>query len=120
MLKPDEVSRAFSALAQQSRLAALHMLVTRHADGMCPGDLSRELGIVPATLSFHLKALTSAGLISAQPNGRQLIYRADLARIRALSQYLTETCGGSEAARCFGDLDTPKNRINSRQGAMHD
>lgn len=120
MLKPGEVSRAFSALAQETRLAALHMLIAHHADGMCPGELSRQLGIVPATLSFHLKALARVGLISAQPNGRQLIYRADLARIRALTQYLTETCGRREAAGCFEDEDTPENRINSRQGAIHD
>ena len=54
--------------------------------------LAESLGIPPATLSFHLKELTSAGLVTQERASRNLIYRAAYERVNALLGYLTENC----------------------------
>lgn len=91
---------ALAALAQGSRLALFRRLVELGPDGAVPGELSRSLGLAPATLSFHLKTLVQAGLIEAEPRGRFIHYRADFGRMRALVAYLTENCCGGHASQC--------------------
>lgn len=81
-----------AALAQPSRLAAFRALVVAGPDGLTPGVLAEQLGLPAATLSFHLKALTHAGLVDATRDGRHLIYRADFARMNALLGFLTDNC----------------------------
>ena len=60
--------------------------------GLTPGALCAQLGLAPSALSFHLKELANAGLVTAEPNGRHLIYRPDYRRMNALLAYLTEHC----------------------------
>lgn len=91
---------ALAALAQESRLAVFRRLVERGPDGEFPGGLADALGIAPATLSFHLKALAHAGLVEAEAAGRNIRYRANFATMRALLAYLTRNCCGGDASRC--------------------
>lgn len=83
---------ALSALAQETRLAAYRLLVQAGADGLAAGRIADALGVSPATLSFHLKALHQAGLIAAEQDSRYVIYRADYTHMSALMGYLTEHC----------------------------
>jgi len=83
---------ALAALAQAQRLRAFRALVTAGAEGMTPGLLATRLGIGASALSFHLKELTHAGLISGEARGRNLIYRANFDHMNALLAYLTEHC----------------------------
>jgi len=91
---------ALSALAQTSRLAAFRCLVQAGSAGLAAGALSEQLGIPPATLSFHLKELSRAGLIHAQTSGRFVIYSADYAAMSALLAYLTENCCAGDPSQC--------------------
>jgi ArsR family transcriptional regulator, arsenate/arsenite/antimonite-responsive transcriptional repressor len=84
--------RALGALAQPSRLQIFRRLVVAGRDGTTPGALSAQLGLAGATLSFHLKELVQAGLVTQQRDGRNLIYRADFGRMDGLLGYLTENC----------------------------
>jgi ArsR family transcriptional regulator, arsenate/arsenite/antimonite-responsive transcriptional repressor len=84
--------RALAALAQVQRLRAFRSLIAAGPEGMTPGTMAEELGIAPSGLSFHLKELAHAGLVSAQPRGRNLIYRANFERMNGLLAYLTEHC----------------------------
>ena len=59
---------------------------------MTPGVMAEGSGIPPATLSFHLKELMNAGLVSQERQGRNLIYRASFERVNSLLGYLTENC----------------------------
>ena len=91
-MEEQEVIRSLAALAQESRLRVFRTLVVAGPLGLTPGALSEELGVAATTLSFHLKELTNAGLISQQRDGRNLIYRAAYERMNAVLAYLTAHC----------------------------
>ena len=88
---------ALAALAQESRLEIYRYLVQAGQHGMPAGQIGEHFGLPGATLSFHLKSLKQAGLISYEREGRSLIYRADYATINGLLAYLTENCCGGTA-----------------------
>ena len=87
-----QVVEALAALAQPQRLRAFRALVVAGSEGLTPGALSALLDLAPSALSFHLKTLSHAGLVSVQAKGRQLIYRAEFARMNHLLTYLTQDC----------------------------
>jgi DNA-binding transcriptional ArsR family regulator len=89
--------RALGALAQPHRLRAFRALVVAGQAGMTPGRICEQLVLPPATLSFHLKELMSAGLVSQTRDGRNLIYRATFARMNALLTFLTSNCCEGQA-----------------------
>ncbi len=84
--------KALAALAQAQRLRAFRALIVAGPEGLTPGVLTEQLGIAGSALSFHLKELSHAGLVNAEPRGRNLIYRADFSNMNALLAYLTEHC----------------------------
>lgn len=83
---------ALAALAQGMRLRVFRALVGAGPRGMTPGVLSATLDVPASTLSFHLKALMHAQLVSQAREGRTLIYRPAIAQMDALLQYLTAHC----------------------------
>ena len=88
----QEASAALSALAQPSRLELFRLLVNADEEGMNAGKISEELEVPKPTLSFHLKELTTAGLISPERHGRSITYKIDVDGIRRLMDFLTEDC----------------------------
>jgi ArsR family transcriptional regulator, arsenate/arsenite/antimonite-responsive transcriptional repressor len=97
----DRAVTALAALAQENRLQVFRWLVERGPDGACPGDIVEALGIAPATLSFHLKALSHAGLVRSQRSGRHIGYRVDFDAMRGLIAFLTDNCCDGDPARCL-------------------
>lgn len=91
MDEPDVV-KALAALAQPLRLQVFRALVVVGDAGLTPGAIQEGLGVAPATLSFHLKELVNAGLVTQERASRNLIYRARYDRMNALLGYLTENC----------------------------
>ena len=83
---------ALAALAQPMRLRVFRALVGAAPLGLTPGALSATLGVPASTLSFHLKELMHAGLVSHERSGRSLIYRPQLDHMNALLEYLTAHC----------------------------
>jgi DNA-binding transcriptional ArsR family regulator len=93
------VINALSALAQEHRLALFRLLVQTGEQGMSAGAIADSLGIPNSSSSFHLAALTKAGLIRQERQSRSLIYTADYGAMNALVGYLMENCcGGAECA----------------------
>lgn len=86
------VIRSLAALAQPVRLRVFRALVVTGEAGLTPGAMAQALAIPPNTLSFHLKELAGAGLVSQRRVGRHLVYRAEYARMSALLGYLTDNC----------------------------
>lgn len=68
---------SLAALAQESRLDIFRLLVQAGTEGAPAGRIGESLGLPPATLSFHLNQLKSAGLVTFRREGRSLIYAAD-------------------------------------------
>ena len=99
----SEGVEALAALAQAQRLRAFRALVVAGAEGLTPSTLAALLQIAPSALSFHLKALSHAGLVSAQASGRNLIYRAEFARMNSLLTYLTQDCCQGQSCAVVAD-----------------
>ena len=93
MEKQDAVV-ALGALAQDTRLDLFRLLVTVGPEGLSAGVIADRLGVLPGSLTFHLKELQHAGLITQRRLGRQLIYSAEYGAMNALLAYLTENCCG--------------------------
>jgi ArsR family transcriptional regulator len=83
---------ALAALAQEARLRVFRALVGAGPQGMTPSALSAMLDIPGSTLSFHLKELVRADLVSVERDGRNLHYRPALVRMNELLAYLTDHC----------------------------
>ena len=93
----QDVIRSLAALAQPSRLQIFRQLVVAGANGMTPTRLSEALGLPPSALSFHLKELNLAKLITQERDGRNLIYRAAFGAMNDLLAYLTDNCCAGDA-----------------------
>lgn len=98
-LAKDHALAALSALAHESRLDIFRCLVAAGEAGMQAGQLGAELGLPCPTLSFHLKELRIAGVVSSQKEGRCVIYKANLDAVRALGSFLTENCCSRQACK---------------------
>lgn len=89
---------ALGALAQESRLAVFRLLVQHGPAGLAAGQIAERLDIPGPTLSFHLKELARAGLVTSTQRGRFVIYAPSFAAMNALIGFLTENCcQGTEA-----------------------
>ena len=83
---------SLAALAQGMRLRIFRVLIGAGPQGMTPGALCATLDVPGSTLSFHLKELLHAGLVTQERDGRNLIYRPSIAQMNDLLAYLTAHC----------------------------
>lgn len=98
-MQETDVVRSLAALAQAVRLRVFRALVVAGPQGLTPGVLAEQLGVAPTALSFHLKELAQAGLVTQERQGRYLVYRAAFDTMNALLAYLTDNC--CEGAACL-------------------
>ena len=91
-METEDVVKALAALAQPVRLVVFRAMVVRGPDGLTPGAMAEGLGIPANTLSFHLKELAHAGLVTQERASRNLVYRAAYERMNGLLGYLTQNC----------------------------
>ena len=97
MQKPHALA-ALAGLAQESRLDIFRLLVEHGPAGLPAGVIAERLGLANATLSFHLKELTNAALITPRQEGRFIYYAANFRTMNDVVTYLTENCCGRSAA----------------------
>ena len=110
-METKDVVQAFGALAQETRLAIYRLLLTAGPQGLAAGAIAEKLGLPPATLSFHLKELSLAGLAKSRQEGRFIIYAANFDTMLALVSFLTENCcGGNACAPACQPASNPKRR----------
>ena len=93
------VIAGLSALAHPSRLAVFRALVSAGEQGLQPSALADTLGIAANTLSFHLKSLKAAALVTRERQGRAQLYRVDFGHTQALIDFLTHDCCGGKACK---------------------
>lgn len=89
------------SLASGIRLDIYRLLVKHISAGLVAGDIAQQLELPATNLSFHLKNMTQAGLLSVTQQSRYQRYRANLPQMLTLIGYLTEECCGGEASACL-------------------
>lgn len=91
-MNEQAIVQSLAALAHEHRLRVFRALVVAGDEGLTPGAMVEQLDIAATKLSFHLKELANAGLVTQQRDGRNLIYRAAYGHMNGLLAYLTENC----------------------------
>lgn len=91
---------ALGALGEATRLRIFRLLVEAGPEGLVVGRIAESLAIAPATLSFHLRTLTHAGLVTSSKESRFVRYVANFAAMNDLVGYLTDHCCGGHPERC--------------------
>ena len=96
----------FSALSHQTRLQVLRCLVTAGSEGRTAGQIAVAVGATPSRASFHLSAMSEAGLVTATKSAREVIYSVRFETLGALITYLLEDCcaGSPELRACCPPL----------------
>jgi ArsR family transcriptional regulator len=98
-MEEQQIIRSLAALAQTHRLKVFRLLVVAGQQGLTPGALAEALELPAATLSFHLKEMTHAGLVTQERVSRNVVYRAAFDHMNTLLAYLTENC--CQGAACM-------------------
>ena len=104
---------ALAALAQETRLSIYRLLVEAGPEGVSAGRIGETLEIPGATLSFHLKELARAGLVSSRQEKQFIYYAADLELMAELMTFLTENCCHGMPQACLADVQTALKRCCS-------
>jgi DNA-binding transcriptional ArsR family regulator len=91
-MKISAAVTSLSALAQETRLSVFRYLVTAGPEGVSAGVIAQDVKVAAPTLSFHLKELEQAGLVTSRRESRNIIYSANYARMRSLLSFLMEDC----------------------------
>ncbi len=92
---------AFGALSQETRLRILRLLVVAGQDGIAAGALAGQVEVSPSNVSFHLKELERAGLVSARRDARSIIYTAGFDALGGLVRFLMEDCCNGRPEICM-------------------
>jgi DNA-binding transcriptional ArsR family regulator len=113
MTKVPEVTTAWviasmSALAHESRLATYRLLVQAGPGGLSAGEIAERLNLVSSSLTFHVQALSRAGLVTQRRVSRSIFYAADYSAMNNLVGYLMQNCCDQGAAVCFPACDPGK------------
>lgn len=97
---------ALAALAQETRLSIFRLLIEAGPGGVAAGRIAEQLAIPGATLSFHLKELHRAGLVSSRQESRFIYYSADFERMAGLMTFLTQNCCRGMPHECLAVMET--------------
>jgi len=113
-MKTNQAVELLAALAQETRLSIFRALVQAGSQGLAAGVIAEAVGTPASTLSFHLKELSSAGLVKSRQDGRFIYYSADYAAMAELVSFLGEKCciGASTAPSC-----SPKTTVTKQRNA---
>jgi ArsR family transcriptional regulator, arsenate/arsenite/antimonite-responsive transcriptional repressor len=101
---------SLAALAQETRLSIFRLLVEAGTDGMSAGRIGETLEVPAATLSFHLKELARAGLVSSTQERQFIYYAVDFERMAELMTFLTQNCCQGMPEKCLTVVETALGR----------
>jgi ArsR family transcriptional regulator, arsenate/arsenite/antimonite-responsive transcriptional repressor len=101
---------ALAALAQETRLSIYRLLVEAGPEGVSAGRLGETLRVPAATLSFHLKELSRAGLLSSRQDRQFIYYAVDFERMAELMTFLTQNCCKGMPQTCLAAVETELSR----------
>src|SRR6266508_2873419 len=101
---------ALAALAQETRLAVFRLLIEAGPEGLPAGRIGEVLEVPGATLSFHLKELARAGLVSSRQEKQFIYYAVDFERMAELMSFLTQNCCQGMPQACLTVVETALGR----------
>lgn len=96
----EQTILALGALAQPTRLETFRLLVKHEPEGLPAGEIARLIDVPQNTMSTHLAILARAKLVTSQRHSRSIIYRVEVATLRALTLYLVKDCCDSRPELC--------------------
>ncbi len=99
-MKQTAAISALGALAQEDRLAAFRLLVSKGPLGLPSGTIAEKLDVQPTRMSFHLTTLERAGLLTAHREGRHIRYAVDYGQMKDLLAFLMEDCCANNPEIC--------------------
>lgn len=99
-MKTNTAVSTLFALAHEARLEIFRLLIRKGADGMAAGDLATHFAMPAPTMSFHLKELSNAGLITSKRESRSIIYAANYTHMQELLGFLMENCCAENGGKC--------------------
>lgn len=91
---------AFGALSQETRLRILRMLVIAGPDGVAAGSVAERVEVSASNVSFHLKELERAGLVTVRRDSRSMVYSAAYEALSGLIRFLMEDCCSGRPEIC--------------------
>lgn len=91
---------AFGALSQETRLRILRLLVVAGPGGVAAGLIAEQVGVSASNVSFHIKELERAGLVSARRESRSILYSVDIEALNGLVRFLMEDCCAGQTGIC--------------------
>ena len=106
-MNQETAIQIFETLSSGVRLDVIRLLVKFSPDGLVAGEISNQLDIAPNNLSFHLKAMTNANLLTVAQEGRFMRYKANLNIMQQVIAYLTAECCAGNAENCGFSVITP-------------
>jgi ArsR family transcriptional regulator, arsenate/arsenite/antimonite-responsive transcriptional repressor len=95
-----------AALAQETRLSIFRLLVEAGRDGETVGRIGESVKVSGATLSFHLKDLARAGLVTSRQERQFIYYTVNFERMAELMTFLTENCCHGMPQACLNVVET--------------
>jgi arsenate reductase len=104
-MEMDDAVGAFSALAQEHRLAVFRLLMRQGPSGLPAGTIAAHVAIPSSTLSHHLAHLERAGLLRSWRVERRIFYAVDVEGTRRLVTSLTEDCCQGHPEICGYDKE---------------
>lgn len=113
-MDPAAVLKVFQSLAAKQRLDLFCRLVHAGPKGMVAGELAREFGIPPTNLSFHLKSMLAAGIVTVEPEGRYQRYRANVSLMMALLAFIAQNCAEGASAPCAAPRPVRRRRATPK------
>lgn len=99
-MEPSSATAVLAALAQPTRLDAFRLVMRHEPAGLPAGEIARRLEVPQNTLSTHLAILERAGLLASERQGRTIVYRAELDRMRELTSFLVSDCCDGRPELC--------------------
>lgn len=109
-MKTNDAIKSLAALAQATRLDIFRLLVQHGPEGLAASTIAQKLDLPNPTLSFHLKELAQASLVSARQDGRFIYYAANYPAMNELVGFLTENCCSGNDCGVVSETAKPSKR----------